>query len=75
MINTDRNASMQSVTNPDIDRWGQAILRTKTTLIKPYSKVNIHLLRAERALSRLAVFHSTRKKVFVHERRTVRRPC
>lgn len=24
----------------DVDQWGQAILRAKTTLIKPYSKVD-----------------------------------
>ena len=28
-----------SMANNETDQWGQAILRMKTTLIKPYSKV------------------------------------
>jgi hypothetical protein len=38
MANTQHKIGDTEVTN-DINQWGQAILRAKTSLIKPYSKV------------------------------------
>lgn len=39
-INNTKLETANTNTQNDINQWGQAILRAKTTLIKPYSKVN-----------------------------------
>lgn len=46
MANTNLTDNIQHQTGNterinDTNQWGQAILRAKTTLIKPYSKVKI----------------------------------
>jgi len=38
-------ANMNVSKSLDIDQWGQAILRAKTTLIKPYSKVDNYRIK------------------------------
>jgi hypothetical protein len=40
MANTNYNETDNTGVNDDTKQWGQAILRSKTSLIKPYSKVN-----------------------------------
>ena len=39
MANTNSIETGNSEVKGDIKQWGQAILRAKTALIKPYSKV------------------------------------
>lgn len=44
-MENNNEASIIAESPDDIDRWGRMILRSKTALIKPFSKVKIILIR------------------------------
>ena len=60
-------------TKDETQQWGQAILRAKTALIKPHSKVSASLSSLRAHLFNLAALRfSTLEKVFVLVRPTSR---
>jgi len=65
MANTNSSETGTTEINDDTKQWGQAMLRAKTALIKPYSKVK--KMKLNKFFNSFFLSFSIPKKVFVHD--------